>query len=309
MASKRRPKVPVSIEAEVLFRANHICCICHIKGKDVQIHHIDGNKSNNNPANLAVLCLDCHSQITGRRGLGRSYTHSEVRMYKRSWEQYVQDKRRVHKPQIRYRKELISQIDLIVCEILGCRTNNPRSEELLGLLYELHLWRGNHEIDKKIVEGLHHLALMSGLASPRLASLVSNKLWEMCWHFAGPDYVPMDKHDSKQILDCINALSTLADFNCEFGHGRKATDSIAEHAEDFFEIGLWYNNKRIVNAVIRLYKSALKACYSEGKLDFKYGRTTLRRSIRKIQKLLTEEQPSWSYQRRQLAALMNLNTV
>jgi len=230
-------------------------------------------------------------------------------MYKRSWEQHVQENRKLHKPQIRYRKELISQIDLIICEILGCQTNNPRVEELLGLLYELHLWRGSREIDKKIIEGLHHLALMSGLSSPRLATLVSNKLWEMCWHFAGPDYVPMDKHNLQQVLDCINALSTLADFNCEFGHGRKAVDSIADNAENFFEIGLWYGKKRIVNTMIGLYQSALKACYSEGKLDFKYGRTSLRRSIRRLRKLLTDEQPTWTRQWNKVEGLLSIDTA
>ncbi len=307
MASKRRPKVPVSIEAEVLFKSNHICCICRTKGKDVQIHHIDGNKSNNNPANLAVLCLDCHSQVTGRRGLGRSYTPSEIRKYKRSWEQYVQDTRKVHKPQIRYRKELISQIDLIICEILGCRTNNPRSEELLDLLYELHIWRGNQEIDKKIIEGLHHLALMSGLGSPKLASLVADKLWEMCWHFVGPDELPMKKQGLQQILDCISALSLLAKFNCEFGHGRKALDSIMYNAENFLEMGLWYGKKRIVNAILGSYDFALKACYYKGKLEFKYGPPALRRSIRRLKKLLADEQPTWIYQRNKVNSLLKIN--
>jgi len=305
--AKTRTKIPVRIENEILFRADHTCCICRSKGKDVQIHHIDWNTSNNKPGNLIVVCLDCHSKITGRRGLGKSYKTGELRMYKRSWEQFVQWARKVHKPQIRYQKELISQIDLIVCEILGCRRNSPRTKELLDLLLELHIWRGNHEIDKKIIEGLHHLALMSGLGSPALASLVAEKLWEMCFHFVGPGYVAMTKNGLKQVLDCIQALSTLAEFNCEFGHGRKAIDSITEHGEDFFELGLWYNRRKIVNNVINLYRGALKACYTEGKLDFEYGRRSLRGSIRSLRKLVTEEQPTWSYQLGRLDTLMKIN--
>jgi len=41
--------------------------------KDVQIHHIDGTPGNSHLANLAVVCLDCHSLVSGTRGLGRQY--------------------------------------------------------------------------------------------------------------------------------------------------------------------------------------------------------------------------------------------
>ena len=62
------------------------CCICRTKGKDVQIHHIDYNKNNNDISNLAVLCLDDHSKVTGHRGLGKQFTSLEVSMYKKDWE-------------------------------------------------------------------------------------------------------------------------------------------------------------------------------------------------------------------------------
>ena len=28
--------------------------------KDLELHHIDGNRENNNPSNLILLCLKCH---------------------------------------------------------------------------------------------------------------------------------------------------------------------------------------------------------------------------------------------------------
>lgn len=207
-----RRQIPAALADDVLFLSDHTCCICRTKGKDVQLHHIDGNPSNNTPDNLATPCLDCHSKVTGGRGLGRTYGPGEVRRYRRSWAKQVSDTRQVHKPSIRYKKELISQIDLIVCDVLARRRDSARIKELLNLLWEIHLWRGGREVDDKIVEGLSHLALMSGLSSPTLASMVAEKLWEMCFHFAGPKDVPMDDEGERFVLRSIDALSTLTSF-------------------------------------------------------------------------------------------------
>jgi hypothetical protein len=306
MPKNSRRRTPPSVEEEILFRSDHTCCICRLKGKDVQIHHIDGNKANNHTDNLAVVCLDCHSKVTGSRGLGKAYKPGEVRRYKRAWEKQVADYRKTHRPRIYYKRELVSQIDFTICEILASKSNDPKAEQLLDTLYELHLWRGGPEIDKKIVDGLSHLALMSGLSSPRLASLVADKLWQMCWHFVGPKEVPMDKRDLKYVLDCIDALDTLGKFNCEFGHGKKASESFAQSAENFFEIGLWYEKKPIKNAILKSYKNSLESCRTDGKLEFSYGRAVLKKSLGRLELLMKDYAKTWSHHRRRMAALQKL---
>jgi hypothetical protein len=80
-----RPKVPDAIAAAVPAANRHTCCICEER-KHIQIHHIDGDEANNDPANLAVVCLDDHSRVTGDEGLGRRFSPAEVRVYKRRWE-------------------------------------------------------------------------------------------------------------------------------------------------------------------------------------------------------------------------------
>lgn len=69
--------MPTALTDEILFLADHTCCICRTKDKDVQMHHIDGDNSNNTAFNLAVVCLDCHSKVTGDRRLGRSCSRGE----------------------------------------------------------------------------------------------------------------------------------------------------------------------------------------------------------------------------------------
>lgn len=302
----RRHRIPSRVRQEVLFRSNHTCCICRDRGRDVQIHHIDSNRTNNSPDNLAVVCLDCHSRITGARGLGQRFTSGEVRQYKRSWEQQVLASRRIHRPILRYRKELISQIDLMICEVLASSRDSSRCKALLDQLYELYLWRGNREIEQKILEGLSHLALMSGLGDGRLAGMVAEQLWQLCWHFVGPQDVPMNATDLRKVLGCIDALETLSTFNCEFGHSRKAAQATADHAEHFFEIGLWYARRRIANAVISLYEKGLHACYTRNRLEFRHGYRILRRSIRRNRRVLLSQQPLWLYQRRRFDRLLRI---
>jgi hypothetical protein len=302
--AKRRPGIPRRRTDEILFASNHTCCVCRVAGKDVQIHHIDGNHSHNQLVNLAVVCLDCHSKVSGTRGLGKAYSSGEVRRYKRAWEQQVRESRGVHQPKIKYKTELISRVDLIVCEILALRRGNPRAKELLNTLYELHLWRGSHRIDRAIIEGLGHLALMTGLAYPQLAGPVAEKLWEMCFHLVGPDRVPMDRQDEQQVMQCVDALDTLARFNSEFGHGRRAMRDIVKTAANLFEISLWYSRRRIANAVLRVYAGALTACAPEGKVEFQEGHSALRRSLRAIDTLTEEQEPAWRNQRRRIRELL-----
>lgn len=81
-----RTPIPKETSEKLLYKNRHTCCVCREFRKHVQIHHIDSNSSNNESENLAVLCLDCHSLITGNEGLGRSYSQNEVKLYKNSWE-------------------------------------------------------------------------------------------------------------------------------------------------------------------------------------------------------------------------------
>jgi len=81
-----RPPVPEPVAVQVLVDNQHTCCICQLPNLHVQLHHIDEDKTNNSPANLAVVCGNCHSRVTGNEGFGRKFSHSEVAEFKRRWE-------------------------------------------------------------------------------------------------------------------------------------------------------------------------------------------------------------------------------
>lgn len=91
--AKRRIPIPEDVAARVLFRSDRRCCVCRVAGKPVQIHHIDEDPSNNDPANLAVLCLDCHRDTQLRGGFDRKLDAEQVRIYRDDWERVVEESR------------------------------------------------------------------------------------------------------------------------------------------------------------------------------------------------------------------------
>lgn len=86
---KKRVVVPADPAAEILFAADHTCCICNTPGLPVQIHHIDDGPSNNDPSNLAVLCEHDHNRTMLSGGFGCHLRAPEVRMYRDDWNKRV----------------------------------------------------------------------------------------------------------------------------------------------------------------------------------------------------------------------------
>lgn len=88
-----RIPVPDDIAAEILFQHDHTCCVCNEAGRSVQIHHIDEIHSNNDPANLAILCLADHDATQLQGGFGRKLSAREVVRYRDDWTERVRQRR------------------------------------------------------------------------------------------------------------------------------------------------------------------------------------------------------------------------
>ncbi len=89
--SRMTDRIPIPDEraAEVLFASDKTCCVCRTE-KKVQILHIEGDSSNNDFVNLAVLCLLCHSETETKGGFVRRMTPEVIRLYNTSWRKIVQ---------------------------------------------------------------------------------------------------------------------------------------------------------------------------------------------------------------------------
>lgn len=89
---KRRIRIPIRIEETVLFDSDRTCCLCRTSNA-VQVHHIDGNPGNNVIDNLAVLCINCHDQVTKKGGITRNTSPGLVRKYQDEWYKIVRKKK------------------------------------------------------------------------------------------------------------------------------------------------------------------------------------------------------------------------
>lgn len=91
---KARKRISNDRSAEVLFRSDHTCCICRDSTKQVQIHHIDEDPSNNRMENLAVLCFECHTKTQMEGGFVKKLSAEEVILYRDDWYRLVDLRRK-----------------------------------------------------------------------------------------------------------------------------------------------------------------------------------------------------------------------
>jgi hypothetical protein len=88
----KRKKIPETVEAEVMFKSNRECCVCDKKGD--HIHHVDGDNSNNQIDNLALLCFYCHDEATKEGSLRKKLTPKTIIKFREHKYQVIDAKRK-----------------------------------------------------------------------------------------------------------------------------------------------------------------------------------------------------------------------
>lgn len=90
MAKKTRKKVNTDLEYEILYKCAQVCCVCR-NSKNVEIHHIDEDPSNNIEDNLVAVCRNCHGDAHTHRKLSQNLTRQKLLNLKKKWEEEVAD--------------------------------------------------------------------------------------------------------------------------------------------------------------------------------------------------------------------------
>jgi hypothetical protein len=153
---KKRIEIPDAKQAQVQFASDRTCCVCRIKGKPFQIHHIDENPANNEFNNLAVLCLECHNETQIRGGFGRKLNADQVILYREDWLKQVAKTRAANVNRLPTTNIEEQSINLELATSLAEIYREREEYELLALHY---LGIGNDELRDKYIE----LAVQQGM--------------------------------------------------------------------------------------------------------------------------------------------------
>lgn len=85
MTQRRKP--PETTQAEILIQSRRRCCVCFGLSRDDaikkgQIAHLDRNRDNNDPSNLAFLCLEHHDEYDSRTSQSKGLSRLEIQRYR-----------------------------------------------------------------------------------------------------------------------------------------------------------------------------------------------------------------------------------
>jgi hypothetical protein len=265
-----RKPIPKSREAEVLFLNRHTCCICHGKGKDVQIHHIDGDNSNNDASNLAIVCLDCHSRVTGTRGLGKYYYSLELKRYKKEWETIVKKEygfpsvRRANRPPKIERQLFVYEAKALIYRMCSAKDSDTGYiDSGFENLWQLAVLEG---IQKEIVEHLGFAFALSAISEVNKPVALAKSLPRLFGYLAGPSDIPLRKSDERDILQALDTLKFVHDLSIEENKNYRILGAIKNAISDFTAIAIKYRNSRLFSRgrrALRLLRKSAATKYDK----------------------------------------------
>lgn len=268
-----RPKLPPFIERRVLLQNRHCCCICQVDGygKEVLIHHIDGNNRNNVESNLAVLCL-VHASIAdaglkhGKLGAGKKLKPDSVRQYKKNWQNKA-DLERQHRKEaltLRAKKQLEIlykfEINKTKYFILSLKDNDRRVKEAFDYFDQLVIEEYISGVNIRIIliDAYFNLALQA-INAIVVPQRLANSLWRLFNHLGSSDKVPITSKDKKIFSECLGIFEILGKDAGEFDGGIPVLMIVCQKLYEFAEIASWSKlaseRKRLFSVFDKIYKA------------------------------------------------------
>jgi hypothetical protein len=271
-----RRKLPSSLERRVLVKNRHCCCICQSDGygKEVLVHHIDGNNSHNVESNLAVLCLVHASQADaglkkGKLGSGKKLKPDFVRQYKKIWERKIeleqQHRREILPLQSKKQLEILYKFEVHKTKnlILSLKEKDRRVKEAFDYFDQLVIeeFISGVNIRTILLDAYSDLAVLT-IGDVRVPSRLAKSLWGLLLHLVGPGMVRITTKDKKIFFECLRIFETLGEFAGEFAGGIPVLRTVCKEMYEFAEIATWYKLVAEKKKLFKVFSKIHKACAS-----------------------------------------------
>jgi hypothetical protein len=275
-----RTQLPSILERQILVKNRHCCCICQRDGlgKEIWIHHIEGDNSHNVISNLAVLCVSPHASqadaglIPGKVGSGKKLKPDEVREYKKIWERKIEEENKIKKNilPVEKRNQLeilyLFEINKIKNEILSFEGNEKVNKIKIKTNFDffdqlvIEEFISGIKIRKMLSDAYADMAIQTIGSQPEVIKRLAKSIWGLFLHLIGPLRVKIDSKDLILFRKNIDTLETLGTFTAEFNEEAFSLKEVCSIIFDLGEIAHWYNLSQekvsIVNVLKKIKKSA-----------------------------------------------------
>jgi hypothetical protein len=248
--------IPQKIANEILLRNQAACCICG--ESNVQIHHIDGNRTNHSFQNLAVLCIGHHNQASSKSSMTRQLKPSFIRQCKASWEEQVMRRRQLVRRNFIKKQNDQPFIRFEIKRLIYSLPAFPDKKTTNSIIEQLYHWHLFTMFTKNILEDISYIRWF--LKDLQVA-IVLDRLWEFFWQFVGPEDVPMNKTDEKDLLNAIDLIGDLGQQMILVNRNPHIFKNLFSAMKHFKDIAYWYKNpklkRRIKSNFIEIRKELL----------------------------------------------------
>jgi len=293
----RREKIPKSIEEKLLIKNRHCCCICRWRGigKEINIHHIDGNNSNNDISNLSILCLEHASMADaglreGKLGSGKKLSPKEVKEFKAIWEkmndiEIQESKISIPKNEKRYLEILYDfEIRKSIAEIASLKEEpkqNEKIEEKFNYFNQLAFEELMSNIDiRMILLKAYSDYSFKAIGNDKFSEMMAESIYSFSWHLVGPKEVSIVDNDKKVIFKSLEVLKSFGTFVGEFNN-ISSVKKICEIIEQLGIIIIWYNLEDKMNEIINIISELKKSCNKYTGFEMIEGREKIIENDRK----------------------------
>jgi len=296
MTEDRKKILPRTVR-EIEYWNRYTCCICKDPKKGIVIHHIDGNRNNNDPSNLAVVCLEDHDRIHKKGGISRDFSPELVKKFKQGWELAVRSQlfQRYGPLKTVLEKTLFRfEIRKTCYEIVTLKDDDLDGiNQRLDFLSVLDLLEGS---TNQILQGLDYVVQLYVYTDENKASLTADRIPEFFYHlYSGPEYVKMKIKDKTNLELAIRIIGDIGDSGA-ITHSSKVMKSVSRAFGRIWHILILYNLEplalKVMDNLDRIEEKSSTAV-AKGEEPFTSGVIIILR-LREILKGITEgKQPKW----------------